>query len=396
MAKSILVVENSATLRRVFEMTFAKTGIDVITVDSARTALRYAEENYLSAVFIDYSLGAEDPFALSRELGGLAHLDGVPRVLFAGLQAEVPENTWRSAGFGEFVRKPFDSQSVIDLAERIAVELPSEAEIAAARAAAEAASAPAAPAAEPVIDELPVLELEAEPEAAAPTPEPEAPAPTPEPEPEPEPAPLTFAEPEPPAFAEPEPAAPEPVQAAAPEPEPEAAAPVPVAQPEPAPQPEPEPAAMFALGDDAPVPTAPTFAAPAAAPVPAPAPVAAPEPAPVAAPPVPATVDSFAAIFDVPGDVVVAVAGDGSTTVTAFTAAHPAAAANGAAGVGVSAAEVESVVRKVLEQEFAALLSAALGANAARTIEGIAWDVVPSLAERIVRAEIDRLAGGRT
>jgi CheY-like chemotaxis protein len=124
-----------------------------------------------------------------------------------------------------------------------------------------------------------------------------------------------------------------------------------------------------------PMPAAPTaaMALPTPAPAPAPAPVPEPAPAPPAAPapivtpaPVPAAAAAEAGAFD----------GLGEPTPTP---AAPAPAALPSSEVAVPMDMVQQIAQRVISQV------------SERVIREIAWDVIPGLAEKLIRAEIERI-----
>jgi CheY-like chemotaxis protein len=201
----------------------------------------------------------------------------------------------------------------------------------------------------------------------APTAEPmreREPEPVFEPEPEPafEPQPAPAFEPEPAPVLEPEPAPvlePEPAPAFEPEPapafEPE---PAPAFEPEPAPAFEPEPAPVL---EPEPAPAFEPQPAPAFEPEPAPGgkPQPAPEPAP---PPGPTVPESFA-------DVAAAVA----------PPEPPPLPASEAAAFAVPVEMVEKIAQRVVAQ------------ISEKAVREIAWEVIPDLAEALIKQEIERL-----
>ncbi len=301
MPKTLLAVDDSATMRKVLEITFAGEDFRVLTAEGSQRALAHMSEDPV-AVVIDTSLDGEDPYALAKELRSRSAAAVI--MMMASRYNPYDANKGRDAGADDFIDKPFDTQAFIDKMKKAL----------GAREAGKAAPAPAPP-----------------PPAAAPTP------------PTAHPAPPLAASPRPPAVA---PIAPRPIVSTqrthtlsfeGGSPVPPHAAP-PAHAPPPAP---PPPTVIAGMNLSRTAPSGmPAFQPPAPPPPPPPPPAPAaraPEPAPVAA----------------------AVNGH---------------LASKLGDLGLSPAQVEAVL--ALSREV---------------VERVVWEVVPQLAETIIKEEIARL-----
>ena len=67
MPKTLLAVDDSATMRKVLEITFGGEDFRVVTADGASAALSRLGEEPVAAV-IDTSLGADDGYLLAKEM----------------------------------------------------------------------------------------------------------------------------------------------------------------------------------------------------------------------------------------------------------------------------------------------------------------------------------------
>jgi CheY-like chemotaxis protein len=146
----ILVADDSATMRRVLEMTFAGEGASVHTVDGAEAALAKAAELNPDIVFADASLPGVDGYELARRIKQNPQLAKTAVIVLASQQAPYDEAKGKSAGVDDHVSKPFDTQGLIDRVGQVlarARAVPSGAEAASKPA---AAAAPAARPAPPV------------------------------------------------------------------------------------------------------------------------------------------------------------------------------------------------------------------------------------------------------
>ena len=209
MPKTLLAVDDSATMRKVLEITFSGEDFTVLTADSSQAALAKLGEKP-AAVVIDTVLGNDDGYALAKEIRKKEPTAAI--VLLASRYAPYDAAKGKDAGADDFMDKPFDTQQMIDKVRKAVL-------------AKEGAPAPVvAPAPTPAVAAAPAPKAAA---AAAPAAKSPAPAPVAA---KPRSQTLVFGENPPPASqaaaAAPKPAAEAPKQAPA-----TAPAPTPAAQP---------------------------------------------------------------------------------------------------------------------------------------------------------------------
>ena len=321
MPVKILVADDSATMRKVLELTFAGEDAQVISVDSVAAAFAEAQKSTPDVIFADLSMPGDDGYALARMIKSTPALSRAAVVVLSSTHTPYDATKGGAAGVDDNLDKPFDSKVAIEKVASVLVKPRASA------SAMPAAAAAAAPAAAPA-STGPVLSASSRPSKRT----------------------VAFGTPAiPQAGARPAPPKP-PVQRPTPAKPPEAP---PAAAPHAAPPAAPRPAPVLELAPDEDL--APSRAAQAApkpaqaAPKPAQAP-AAPAPQPQAAP-APAPAAKVAA---------------------ATSAASPMAAKLG--GLGLDATQIEAIL--ALSREV---------------VEQVVWEVVPEIAEAIIREEIRRL-----
>lgn len=139
MAKTLLAVDDSVTMRKVLEITFSGEDFQVITADDSQSALgRLAENPHV--FLVDTVLGGEDGYALAKQLR--QRNPGAPIIMLASRYSPYDQGRGRDAGADDWADKPFDTQQLIDKVRRIA--LAKEASAAAPRPAPVPVPAPAA------------------------------------------------------------------------------------------------------------------------------------------------------------------------------------------------------------------------------------------------------------
>jgi CheY-like chemotaxis protein len=149
--KTLLAVDDSATMRKVLEITFSGEDFNVITADSSQAALGKLGERP-EAVVIDTSLGSDDGYALAREVRKKA--PGAAILLLASRYTPYDAAKGKDSGADDFMDKPFDTQQIIEkvrkaMLAREGAPAPAAAPAAASAAKPAPAPAPAAAAAAP-------------------------------------------------------------------------------------------------------------------------------------------------------------------------------------------------------------------------------------------------------
>ena len=119
----ILVAEDSTTMRKVLEMTFAGEGVELLAVENAEQALKQGKQFGPNVAFVDVSLPDIDGYELARAIKADSVLSGTPVVLMASQQNPYDESKGSEAGVDAHILKPFDSQDAIDTARRLTGEV---------------------------------------------------------------------------------------------------------------------------------------------------------------------------------------------------------------------------------------------------------------------------------
>jgi CheY-like chemotaxis protein len=141
-AKTLLAVDDSVTMRKVLEITFSGEDFRVITAENAQSALGKLGEN--PGVFIvDTVLGGEDGYALAKELRRRS--PGAAILMLASRYAPFDQARGRDAGADDFADKPFDTQQLIDKVRKVVLAKEAGGGQPAAPAPMPAAAAPPAP-----------------------------------------------------------------------------------------------------------------------------------------------------------------------------------------------------------------------------------------------------------
>jgi CheY-like chemotaxis protein len=143
--KTLIAVDDSATMRKVLEITFAGEDLRVVAADGPASALAKMTEEPV-AVVIDTSLDGGDGYGLAKEIR--ARDPRVAIVIMASRYSPYDAGRGRDAGVDDFIDKPFDTQAFIDKVKKAIVTRET------AKIPVVTAAAPTAPAAAPPANPL--------------------------------------------------------------------------------------------------------------------------------------------------------------------------------------------------------------------------------------------------
>lgn len=119
MTKTLLVVDDSATMRKVFELTLLGEDVTLVTHDGSESLLARAREVRPSAAIVDVNLGATNGYDVCRALKSDAVLGRMPVLLLFSEQNPLDEAKARECGADGSISKPFETQVLIDRVKQL-------------------------------------------------------------------------------------------------------------------------------------------------------------------------------------------------------------------------------------------------------------------------------------
>jgi CheY-like chemotaxis protein len=108
MSKTLLLADDSSTIQRVVELTFAEEGIRVITVDDGEQALRSIERDQPDIVLVDVGMPRVDGYSVSSHVKSSPEWQHIPVLLLAGAFEPIDEDRARAARCDGVLIKPFE------------------------------------------------------------------------------------------------------------------------------------------------------------------------------------------------------------------------------------------------------------------------------------------------
>ena len=113
MPHKLLIADDSITIRRVIELTFADENIAVIPVGNGQAAIERVEQDRPDIVLADAAMPERDGYEVAAFVKSHPELSHVPVILLAGAFEPIDEPRARAAGCDGILVKPFEPQMVI-------------------------------------------------------------------------------------------------------------------------------------------------------------------------------------------------------------------------------------------------------------------------------------------
>jgi CheY-like chemotaxis protein len=151
MTKKLLLADDSITIQKVIQITFAHEDYQLTITDNGDTALVRAEELVPDLVLADVYMPGKNGYELCAAIKQSPALRQVPVLLLAGSFEPFDEGKARAAGADAWIEKPFESQALLDKVSELLSAVPL-ADATAAPLAAAAEPEPAAATVEPFAD----------------------------------------------------------------------------------------------------------------------------------------------------------------------------------------------------------------------------------------------------
>ncbi len=116
MAHTLLLADDSVTIRRVIELTFADEPVNVVSVSTGRDAIERMEAHgggRPDIVLADVGMADVSGYDISAFIKGRSDLKHIPVVLLAGAFEPLDEERARKSGSDAVLVKPFEPQMVV-------------------------------------------------------------------------------------------------------------------------------------------------------------------------------------------------------------------------------------------------------------------------------------------
>ncbi|EOD54289.1 response regulator [Aeromonas molluscorum] len=113
MGKTILIVDDSATIRQVVGMTLKTAGYDVIDACDGRDALRKLDGKKINLIISDVNMPNMDGISFVREAKKLASYKFTPIIMLTTESQDSKKQEGQAAGAKAWVVKPFQPEQML-------------------------------------------------------------------------------------------------------------------------------------------------------------------------------------------------------------------------------------------------------------------------------------------
>jgi CheY-like chemotaxis protein len=124
MPKTLLLADDSVTIQRVIELTFANEDVRVVSVGDGRRAVEWFDAEVPDVILADVNVPEVDGYALAEFVKQSPRLRHVPVLLLAGAFEPVDQERVRATGCDGVLVKPFEPQQLVSrvkqMLERVA------------------------------------------------------------------------------------------------------------------------------------------------------------------------------------------------------------------------------------------------------------------------------------
>ena len=127
MPHTLLLADDSATIQRVVELTFANEDIDVVTVGDGTKAIEAIERDEPDIVLADVSMPGRDGYEVASFVRRDPTRDRIPVVLLTGAFEPLDESRCDAIGRHEVLVKPIEPRQVVGKVRELLDLLPKDA-----------------------------------------------------------------------------------------------------------------------------------------------------------------------------------------------------------------------------------------------------------------------------
>lgn len=119
MAKSILAVDDSASIRSMVSYTLKGAGYEVVEAVDGVDALAKAQATTVNLVLTDHNMPRMDGLTLVRSLRELPAYRSAPILILTTESGQEMKNRGKAAGATGWMVKPFDPQRLLEVVKKV-------------------------------------------------------------------------------------------------------------------------------------------------------------------------------------------------------------------------------------------------------------------------------------
>lgn len=112
---TILIVDDSPSVRKLIELTLRREGYSLVSVDSGISALAALAETEPDLMLLDVMLVAMDGFQICNVIRRHPRLHDLPIVILSGRETDEDRATGIRAGVNAYLTKPFNPHELLSV-----------------------------------------------------------------------------------------------------------------------------------------------------------------------------------------------------------------------------------------------------------------------------------------
>lgn len=119
MSNKLLLADDSITIQKVVGIIFANEDYELTVVDNGDAALEKAKQIIPDIILVDALMPGKTGYEVCAEVRRDARLKAIPLLLLTGAFEPFDEDKARQSGADDFISKPFESQQLIDRVQKL-------------------------------------------------------------------------------------------------------------------------------------------------------------------------------------------------------------------------------------------------------------------------------------
>ena len=119
MSKTVLTVDDSASIRQMVAFTLKGAGYSVIEAADGQDGLAKAKSNSVQLVLTDQNMPKMDGLTLTKTLRGIAQYASVPILMLTTESSDAMKAQGKAAGATGWIVKPFDPARLLEVVKKV-------------------------------------------------------------------------------------------------------------------------------------------------------------------------------------------------------------------------------------------------------------------------------------
>ena len=119
MAKTVLTVDDSASIRQMVSFTLKSAGYEVVEAVDGMDGLEKAKGKSFNLVLTDQNMPRMDGLSLIKSLRGMPAYRSVPILMLTTESSDTMKSQGRAAGATGWLVKPFDPQKLLEVVRKV-------------------------------------------------------------------------------------------------------------------------------------------------------------------------------------------------------------------------------------------------------------------------------------